>query len=155
MTKMKLFIAVGLFLGMVGIGQASPASRGSYVTFSISSFPVAVGQGILQGVQCSTPGAAAQNLNTLFVQFFDTAPAAGTGVLAPGGIAMTSISSGNITTPQMVVISSNTTGTGGNMYVGADWSNFGGLHFDNGLYFYVSPFALGSGCTVIWRRDNE
>lgn len=151
----KLIIASFLLLGIGSLTHATQSAGGSFRTFMPSSGVVFNDGGTLMAVQCSTPGSSAVNLNQYYALFFDTSVTPGAGFIAPGGVALPVVaSSTQIVTPPLIFVSSLTTGgANGAMFLGADYSNFGGIHINNDLFFFLSERFFGTGCTVFWRRE--
>ena len=154
MTKMKTFIAVALFLGMASVAQASQVSKGAFAATLFSSGIVAAGQGTFLGTVCSTPGSA-QPL-TVFVQYFDT----GTNLQSSmqGGNIFATINNSTIAITPSLTVNFATTTISGSLGTGWDFSGFGGIHYDTGLYYYIGGVGGAAGppvCTTYWRRDNE
>lgn len=151
----KLLISFALLLGVASFAGAAQTGGGAYVAWMPSSGVVFNDGGTLLGVQCSTPGASAVNLNQYFIQFIDSSTTAGTGLLANGGVDVANLSTMTVTPPMILVSSSTTGGANGAMYLGADWSNWGGLHIKNDLFFFMSSRFLATGCAVYWRRERD
>lgn len=151
----KLILAFAFALGLAGTSYAGGlVGGGAYRSFFNSSGTVFTGGGKVLGVICSTPAAAA--FNTLYFQVFDTAPAQNSGFLTPGGVLPAIVGSTQTVTPAVMIATSSVLGNPSTLTL-LDLSNFGGIHVNNGAYFWYSLATSGPtiGCTVVWGREDR
>lgn len=155
MTKKKLFIAVALFLGMAGVTQAAQVAKGSFAVTLFSSGTISSGQGTLVAVVCSTPAGGTQPM-TVFVQYFDS----GTNLQSSmqSGNIYASINNSTVAITPPLTVNFATTTVSGSLGTGWDFSGFGGIRYDSGLYYYIGGVGGAANppvCTTYWRREND
>lgn len=151
---MKKLIILALFaFSLASVAKADSVAGGSFGLLLKSSGVAVTGGGTFMGLECSTPSQIS-TLGTIWAQVFDTATVSGVG--SPNVPYTAFVATAAVTVPLVLSSATQTTPLGG---VSADvnrisYGNYGGRHFSQGLYLYLSaPQAGFGGCLPIWKRQ--